>query len=105
VTRSAARRSTTNRNARGGSKDRRVRKQWLLDTFGDGTEAICTLQLTERCEGTVTFDSMTVDRYPVAGIDGGTYKRGNIQPACAPCNEYQGGQMGPVRKAQRRAAA
>lgn len=96
--RSADRRSTTNRNARGGAADRRVRKQWLLDTFGDGESATCMLQLTPRCEGTVTFESMTVDRYPVAGVDGGTYKRGNIQPACAPCNEFQGGQLGAERK-------
>lgn len=98
TTRRADRRSTTNRNSRGGSAQRRVRKQWLLDTFGDGTTAVCMLQLTERCEGTVTFETLTVDRYPVAGVDGGTYRRNNIQPACAPCNEYQGGLVGAARK-------
>lgn len=78
-----SRRGTTNTNVRGSSYDRRRRKQWLLDTFGDGTTAPCSF---DGCEKMLTFKTMTVDRFPLAGEDGGTYKRNNIRPACGPCN-------------------
>lgn len=42
----------------------------------------------------MTIETITVDRYPVAGRDGGTYRRGNIRPACAPCNYAEGGRAG-----------
>jgi hypothetical protein len=76
------RRGTTNRNARGGSDDRRVRRLWLVETFGDGLTVACAF----GCGRRLTVDTVTVDRYPVAGVDGGTYARGNIRPACAMCN-------------------
>lgn len=91
-------RGTTNRNARGGAEDRRRRKQWLLDTFGNGTEAKCALASSPECLVVVTFDTITVDRYPLSGVDGGTYRRGNIRPACGPCNFSAGGKMGNQRK-------
>jgi hypothetical protein len=87
-------RSTSNSNVRGSAKNRRARKAWLLKTFGDGVTAKCALNVSERCAGTVDFDTMTVDRYPIAGVDGGSYRRGNIQPACAACNFEDGGRKG-----------
>jgi hypothetical protein len=82
-------RGTTNRNARGGSDARRVRKQWLLDTFGDGTTASCAF----GCGQVLDIDTVTVDRHPTPGCRGGTYRRGNIRPACADCNSRHGGAL------------
>lgn len=89
-------RGTSNSNSRGSSYARRVRKQWLLDTFGDGIIALCSFE----CGTELTFETITVDRYPIAGIDGGTYKRGNIRPACAFCNSSDGAAIGHARKAE-----
>lgn len=94
------RRGTTNGNVRGNSVGRRRRRQWLLDTFGDGVTALCALAVPGRCLGQVDIDTMTVDRI-VPGAAGGTYVRGNIQPACAPCNQYTGGKLGYERKVAR----
>lgn len=84
-------RTSSNSNSRGSSKDRKARKLWLLREFGDGTTAQCSFA---GCTQTVTFDTLTVDRYPIAGRDGGSYKRGNIRPACAHCNYADGGKAG-----------
>ena len=91
-------RGTSNSNSRGSSYARRVRKQWLLDTFGDGETAICSF---EDCDVELTFETITVDRYPLAGINGGTYKRGNIRPACAFCNSSDGAAIAHSRKQER----
>ncbi|MGH9247995.1 MAG: HNH endonuclease signature motif containing protein [Acidimicrobiales bacterium] len=81
------RRGTSNRNQRGSSYGRRVRRQWLLDTFGDGEKAPCW-----RCGTLLDVVTLTVDRI-VAGCHGGTYRRGNIRPACGPCNSETGGAL------------
>lgn len=103
-----ATRGTTNRNARGGSDTRRRRREWLVETFradcdvmplvdvedvyvvpvnlGDGFSA-CRCY---RCGAMLTVDTVTVDRI-VPGCKGGTYRRGNIRPACGPCNSETGG--------------
>lgn len=77
-------RGTTNRNDRGGAAQRRTRKQWLLDTFGDGTFAPCSF-----CGNDLDFGTITVDRI-LAGCEGGTYHRKNIRPACLRCNSLEG---------------
>lgn len=84
-------RGTSNSNSRGSSEDRRRRKQFLLDKFGDGTVAKCY-----RCPEILNFLTVTVDRV-VPGCEGGTYRRDNIRPACAPCNTSTGGQLGAAR--------
>lgn len=66
---------------RGSSVDRRRRRVWLLKTFGDGKRAPC-----RWCGAKLDVHTITADRYPLAGIDGGTYRHGNIVPACATCN-------------------
>ena len=87
-------RGTSSANVRGSAATRRRRKGWLLATFDVdlGPErARCALAVHERCEGTVTYETMQVDRI-VSGLAGGTYRRENIQPACAPCNHQKGTQ-------------
>lgn len=81
-------RGTTNRNARGSASDRLARKRWLLETFGDGANAPCAF-----CGTHVTLGTISVDRYPVPGCQGGRYVRGNIRPACAGCNSFHGGRL------------
>lgn len=90
------RRGTTNRNARGSSYSRAVRRLWLVVTFGDGTTVVCS-----TCPEVLTVDTVTADRFPVAGVDGGTYRRGNIRPQCITCASKQGGQMAAERRKAR----
>lgn len=90
-------RGTSNSDARGNPTDRANRKRWLLTTFGDGTTAPCALNVSSDCQGTVTYDTITVDRYPVPGCEGGRYVHGNIRPACAPCNTLDGARLGNQR--------
>lgn len=94
-------RGTSNGNAAGSSYARRRRKLWLLATFGDGTTAPCSF---DGCEEVLTFETLTVDRFPVAGVDGGTYKRGNIRPACAFHNSQGGTAVREARKLRLRVA-
>jgi hypothetical protein len=88
------RRGTTNRNDRGSSRDRARRRAFLLAKFGDGTTAPCQAeQHHEECTGTVTDDTVSADRWPLAGADGGRYTRDNIRPVFWLCNSLQGGLM------------
>lgn len=89
----------SNSNERGSSYDRRVRKQWLLDTFGNGEIAFCSFH---SCTKVLTFDTMTVDRFPIPGCEGGRYVRGNIRPACLECNTSDGGKLGQKRIKERK---
>lgn len=85
-------RGTTNTNTRGSAEDRRRRRAWLLRTFDLdlGPEvARCALAIHPDCHGTVTDATMQVDRI-VSGLHGGRYVRGNIRPACPPCNHQRG---------------
>lgn len=88
-----ARRGCSNTNARGNSESRRRRRQWLLDTYGDGTTAPCWLAVPGVCIGQITAETLSVERVRPAHA-GGTYRRDNIRPACAPCQSHQGGQFG-----------
>lgn len=69
---------------RSSAKARRIRKQWLLDTFGTGLIVNCAL-----CGKWLNFASLTVDRIVCAHL-GGRYTRDNIRPACKSCNEERG---------------
>jgi hypothetical protein len=107
------RRGTTNTNDRGNVHDRRRRREWLVETYradfdafvykgvitgavkrGDGQPA-CRCY---RCGELLTVETVTVDRR-VPGIEGGTYDKSNIRPACGPCNSSTGGVLGAERKA------
>jgi hypothetical protein len=63
-----------------------------VDNHGDGTTVQCA-----TCPTVLTADTLTVDRWPLAGADGGRYVRDNIRAQCSPCASAQGGRMGPAR--------
>lgn len=90
----AHKRGTSNSNSRGSSKDRHARKLWLLAEFGDGVTAPCSFE----CGAVVTYETITVDRHPIKGTDGGKYTRDNIRPSCAHCNYSDGGSLGAERR-------
>lgn len=73
-------RGSSNTNERGNTADRRRRRQWLYDTFGDGKSAPCF-----GCGVQLDDSNLTIDRI-VPGHLGGRYIRDNIRPACLPCN-------------------
>jgi hypothetical protein len=100
----AVARSTSNSNVRGSAKQRRARKQWLLDKYGDGLRAKCEIRCSANCARWVDYDSLTVDRWPIAGVDGGRYVRDNIRPAYGICNYADGGKLG-AKRAQELVAA
>lgn len=95
-----ATRGTSNRDQRGNTRNRHRRKLWLLEAFGDGTWAKCTF-----CPVMLDIRTITVDRWPIAGVDGGRYVRGNIRPSCGACASEQGGRMATERRHERQAAA
>jgi hypothetical protein len=93
------RRGTTNRNDRGSATQRRRRKVWLLAAFDldlGPERAWCAF----GCGTVVTLETVSVDRHPVPGCDGGTYRRDNIRPACGPCNSTYGGALRASRDSQ-----
>src|SRR3954463_15953624 len=90
---SPTRRGTSNTNSRGSAEDRRRRRIFLLDTFGNGITAPCAfcgmeLQNTDPNAA----DYLTVDRI-LPGAHGGRYVRQNIRPACAADNSEDGGKI------------
>lgn len=96
----AARRGTSNANARGNSRDRAHRRAWLLAQFGNGWVAPCY-----RCEVLLDDETITVDRI-TPGCEGGSYfDKDNIRPACGDCNSETGGRLGAQRKEARRVGA
>jgi 5-methylcytosine-specific restriction endonuclease McrA len=95
-----ARRGTTNRNARGGSPERRRRRQWLVETFGDGEHVACFRQCSPKCLYVLDVHTVSADRI-VPGALGGTYRRENLQPACGPCQSYSGGLLGVAQRMAR----
>lgn len=62
---------------RGNSADRRRRKLWMLETWGNGTTCACV-----HCECELDYDTVEADRK----IPGGSYRRENVQPSCRDCN-------------------
>lgn len=84
---------------RGNAEARRRRKMYLLNTYGDGYSAPCAF-----CEFEVDWHTITADRYPILGADGGSYRRSNIRPACLHCNSSHGAQEGARRRAQQKAS-
>lgn len=78
---------------RGSTADRARRRAWLLETFdpdlGPG-RARCALKLSRSCVVEVDEATLSVDRKE----PGGSYRRDNIQPACKPCQDRQGYDLG-----------
>ena len=93
-------RGTSNGCARGSAADRRARRAYLVDTFGwrlpDGTGVVCcyrcAVPLLEHEDPEAPGQAVTVDRI-VPGVLGGRYVRGNVRPACGPCNSETGAEL------------
>lgn len=56
-----------------------------------------------RCGELLTAEEVSPDRWPVAGVDGGRYVKGNTRPSCESCNTKVGSALGHARKAAKRA--
>lgn len=101
-------------DCRGSAANRRNRKVWLLSPLsgfgGDGHTVRCHMKLSPKCLVWVIFETLAVDRI-IPGHRGGTYRRENIQPGCAPCQNTQGANVTNdilakrARKAARKALA
>lgn len=85
-------RGTSNSNQRGSSEARRARRLYLLEMFGDGETCPCY-----RCGEDLDDSTVQADRI-LAGMDGGTYERGNLRPACGACNIATGNALREHRK-------
>jgi hypothetical protein len=106
-------RGTSNGNVRGGSEDRRRRREWLVLTYRADKDVMVLLRYSDgrrmfwtpvdlgtegaqpacrcyRCGVLLTTETVTVDRIK-PGCQGGTYRRDNIRPACGTCNSSTGG--------------
>jgi len=59
----------------------------MLETFGDGITCVCSF---EDCDEILTFETVTADRWPLSGKEGGRYIRSNIRPSCSRCNSSDG---------------
>jgi hypothetical protein len=88
----------SNNDPRGSAAQRRARKIWMLQQFGDGYTAPCAF-----CEIELDYHTLTADRWPVLGCDGGRYVRGNIRPACLHCNSSEGAKERARRHQERKA--
>lgn len=75
------------RDRRGSNSDRRARKLWLLSAYGDGELTTCF-----RCAVPLDYETVTADRI-TPGCHGGTYERGNLRPACKPCQTETGNEI------------
>ena len=65
------------KDVRGSAANRRARKHWMLNTFGDGQKVECV-----HCGAMQSFETLQADRIDPTG----TYKRSNVQPSCGGCN-------------------
>jgi len=89
-------RGTSNSAVRGGAPARRARRRRL-----EAEHAVDGVLTCYRCAVPLLVDELAdelgvprgerfeVDRI-VAGRDGGRYVRGNVRPACGPCNREAG---------------
>lgn len=107
---------------RGSNTDRRRRREWLVATFRADKDALlddppsehlvsaADLAVREvelgtcdpacrcyRCGVLLTVDTVTADRIK-PGIEGGTYRRNNIRPACVRCQSVTGGLLAAARR-------
>lgn len=78
---------------RGPAHQRRKRRQWLLDTYGNGTVTACIwCAVLVGNASAVGYLSVGGRRLKVVLMEvdrlepGGSYARWNISPACADCN-------------------
>jgi hypothetical protein len=86
-------RGTSNKNQMPSAHRRRRLRQHCLDRDGDGTTVACAF----GCGLMLVMDTITLDRFPVSGYDGGTYRRENVRAACGPCNSQDGSNRMHIR--------
>lgn len=90
-----------NANQRGSTIDRRRRKRWLLSPEaghgGNHTHVPCAF----GCGAILTFATLWVDRFPILGHQGGSYRHENIRPACGTCQTRQGAAIANAKKRKR----
>lgn len=77
----------------------RAVRLWVMETNRIEPEGPPTCRCY-RCLTVLTEKTMTVDRI-VPGAHGGTYRKGNVRPACKSCNSTTGG--GTMRKVRKSA--
>lgn len=80
---------------RGNNKDRKARKIWMLKAYGDGVNCLCV-----HCGEQLDYETVQADRKE----PGGSYRRTNVQPSCAPCNIARGDDKTWVHPTRRKAA-
>ena len=66
---------------------KRELRAWVLRAFGNGNVAPCA-----GCGRLLNFQMTTLDRFPIPGKFGGTYRRDNTRPMCQPCNSHHVGE-------------
>jgi hypothetical protein len=84
---------------RGNNVDRARRRAWLWDRFSSpsGKTILCfhcgkrirSKECRPNKRGRL-LSGFVVDRSPLCGHDGGTYRRDNIVPSCVRCNAKRG---------------
>lgn len=66
-------------------------RRWLLSPEagfgGNGSSVNCFW-----CAMPVSATSLSVDKFPICGHMGGVYRRTNVVPSCAPCNNKRCGE-------------
>jgi hypothetical protein len=92
------RRGTTNTNVRGGSEDRRRRREWLVQTFRANKDLV-VLEWAHSGSLPVEVDPGTEGSKPACRC----YARNNIRPSCMGCASYTGAMLGVERKRELRA--
>lgn len=75
----------SNKNDVPSAATRRALNVWMLGTMGDGITVPCAF-----CGKHLLYSEITRDRFPKPGRKGGRYVKGNIRPACGPCNYSDG---------------
>lgn len=79
-------RGTSNKNQTPNSAHRRRLRQHCIDRDGNGTTVLCAFD----CGTELTVETATLDRYPIGGHAGGTYRKDNVRAACGSCNSRHG---------------
>lgn len=104
TTEQVTRRGTSNGGSRGSSTTRRARRAWLIKTYESDVAGFarcyrCGVLLVNPDDVPIGAPGpgpnilpLTVDRI-IPGCRGGRYVRGNIRPACGPCNSETGGSL------------
>lgn len=75
------------RQGRGNVYDRRRRRAWLIETYKISPAMVECYHCQQRMRASGPWE---VDRFPIPGRDGGTYRRDNIVISCRDCNRGKG---------------